>query len=178
VDAVGKQFPQDAEARCPANRRSFLLEFKEIIDRISVSGVALEAPGAGAMAGIIREIEEVGWESITSVDDTFRNITLSITDSANRPHSLSVHLPATYPEHVPSCRASLPAPFVPSWRYGGSLGDVKKQFTAELRRWVRVHLSISRSNHHPLFFIPLIRPPFLIHLIFASPSSMHPAPCP
>lgn len=113
----------------------FLWEVREILDRVSSDGALMEAPGAGAMEGIIREIEEIGWERVVNLDEGFKNIDFSIPDAAGREHVLSVHVPASYPAHVPACRALLPRPFVLTWKYGGCLGDILSQFGAALEQY-------------------------------------------
>jgi len=114
---------------------SFLWEIKEIIDKISMESAMFEAPGAAAMEGIVREIEEIGWERVVALDETFQNIELAIQDNAEREHLISLHVPASYPAHAPACRTQLPLPFAPTWRYGGCLRDIVAQFSAALNHF-------------------------------------------
>jgi hypothetical protein len=111
---------------------SFLWEIKEIIDRVSMDSSMIEAPGAEAMEGIVREIEDIGWDHVVNLDESFKNIELAINDASNREHVLALHVPASYPAHAPACRSQLPLPFAPTWRYGGCLSDITAQFSTAL----------------------------------------------
>lgn len=111
---------------------SFLEEFKDILDRVAQSGLTEEAPQAGVVESIVSEIEEVGWDRVIDLSDTFQTIQLAVHDAAHRPHTLEVEFPSSYPHAAPRCRGALPRPFTPRWEVGFALKDVIRQFKTAL----------------------------------------------
>ena len=47
----------------------FLAEFKDILERIALGGLADAPPRADAMRCIVEEIEEVGWERVHAINE-------------------------------------------------------------------------------------------------------------
>lgn len=73
---------------------------------------AAAAGGAGmAAAGLVSELDTVGWERLAWLQEDMRALTLTATDSGGRRHELSVKLPPGYPAVAPAVLCDLPAPF-------------------------------------------------------------------
>ena len=47
----------------------FLVEFKDILDRVTLGGSEHAPPRADAMRCIVEEIEEIGWERVHSINE-------------------------------------------------------------------------------------------------------------
>jgi E3 ubiquitin-protein ligase FANCL len=114
---------------------AFLEEFKDILERVARSGLVQDPPQAGAVECIVAEIEEVGWERVIDLAESFESIQLAAHDTARRPHTLQVEFPPNYPEAAPRCRSALPRAFTPQWKAGFALKDIVRQFEAALEQY-------------------------------------------
>ena len=85
---------EEERIRCRLARSTtvlgFLAEFKEILDHLSVTSEtnnAPSAPPADAMQHIIEEIEEVGWDNVTSLHEGFRAVGIVVSDEVGSTHT-------------------------------------------------------------------------------------------
>ena len=113
----------------------FLVEFKDILERIALGGFVDQPPRADAMRCIVEEIEDIGWERVHSVNEELQTLGLTVEDQAARQHHIEVTFPTDYPQRMPDCRTATPRPFLLQWERGSSLRDVLAQFSLFLARF-------------------------------------------
>lgn len=90
----------------------FLVELREMLERLHRVVPSAPALSFSSLHGrLVEEIEEVGWQHVTSVEEGVGDLTLGIelSDAAGRRHALSLRLLPDYPLTAPRCSAALPA---------------------------------------------------------------------
>lgn len=112
----------------------FVSELRELLERQLALAPAAALPPAAFYELLISEIDVVGWASLRSLSRQLDEVELDIDDAAGRSHTLSLALPAGYPDDLPVARVSLPAPFELRWPLGQrpSLAAAVEQFRAAL----------------------------------------------
>lgn len=122
-----------------ANAHAFLLELREIIERIanfpagasSTPRIDSELPSREFYERLLREVASVGWERI-NLHKSLRSLDIVVSDDAGRAHSVAVALKPDYPASAPACTAALPEPFHVEWGTGASLDVIVTQFSRKL----------------------------------------------
>ena len=56
----------------------FLVELKDMLERIALGGLVDAPPRADAMRCIVEEIEEVGWERVHSINEQMQTLELTV----------------------------------------------------------------------------------------------------
>ena len=130
-----------------ADLQEFLVEFKDILERIGLGLLADAPPRADAMRCIVEEIEEVGWERVLSIDEQLQTLGLTIDDEAGRMHNVEVSFPVDYPLSSPDMRVATPRPFVLQWQRGSCLRDAVSQFQLFITSFRRFWEVCTRSAH-------------------------------
>lgn len=116
-----------------SNAHQFLIELRDIIEHQvniddSKDGFESGLPSAQFYEHLLGEISRIGWDCVTSMNETMRVLDLSITDSAGRNHAVNVTLPVDYPENQPKCITDLPVEFDAQWGENSSLASIIRQF--------------------------------------------------
>lgn len=127
---------------------SALIELRAAVERVqeAVSSgtiatgdmrAPVELPSASFYEGLLAELGEVGWENVSGMDESMRNLQLRTRDEGRRFHILSVTLPLDYPAASPRVSASLPDEFrVTSWSRGQScISSVLSLFRVTVARY-------------------------------------------
>lgn len=139
----------DARRRVAAapDAHAVLLELRDIVERAlradtagrgqSAGLAALALPPASFYEGLLSEISGIGWENVTSMDESMREFGLRLQDSGGREHVISLTLPLSYPLDPPTASASLPEQFIlPHWHRGSSgLFTVREKFHEAVERF-------------------------------------------
>ena len=132
-----------------ADVHEFLVEFKDILERLSVGDSSASVPPrADAMRCIVEEIDEIGWERVVSVDEQVQTVALAIDDEAGRQHHVEFSFPADYPARAPDMRVATPRPFMLHWERGSSLRDAVSQFKGFLSAFQRFWDVIDDIDQH------------------------------
>lgn len=74
----------------------------------SLDSATLAKSSPALLSEIASQLENAGWNYISTVDDSLQQVTLKIVDSAQRKHELHLSLPDNYPTEPPRITASLP----------------------------------------------------------------------
>jgi E3 ubiquitin-protein ligase FANCL len=61
------------------------------------------------------EMDTVGWNRLTSLDDSLTSIRIRITDSDARDHIITVKLTLSYPNDIPQCTCDIPMEVPLTW---------------------------------------------------------------
>lgn len=67
---------------------SFLIELKDILERVSQARIAEDPPQAATVERIVAEIEDMGWDKVYGLSESFQTLQISVCDAAGRPHIL------------------------------------------------------------------------------------------
>eukprot|EP01083_Nonionella_stella_P072485 195515_1 len=92
-----------------ATLSEFFKELREIIHRLLSVGPQdpecgpRQLPDPVFYDQIVRELRELGCDRLTAVDKSLSRITIRLTDSAHRHHSLRVVIPPDYPRARARC---------------------------------------------------------------------------
>jgi E3 ubiquitin-protein ligase FANCL len=115
----------------------FLIEFQDILSRACKGDQSKNsAPQILFYPKLIEEINRIGWNKLTMVDNTMTSLGFLSKDSSNRRHLLTIKLGKDYPMAVPTCSCELPEPFDPFWNSGTStLSDIIRQFESSLNEF-------------------------------------------
>ncbi|XP_061481761.1 E3 ubiquitin-protein ligase FANCL [Rhineura floridana] len=112
---------------------SFLVELKTILEvALKKTQELHETPPPDYYAGLIRDIETLGWNKVEFVDPDFSTIRLKAEDSCGRDHAITLKLNPKYPTEPPDCLVDLPVQFSISWTPRSSLLSIHSQFLAAL----------------------------------------------
>lgn len=72
----------------------------------------------------MRDIDELGWNSIISISDSLQQITVSVNDPSNRSHDVVIELPYTYPHGHPICKLAIPKDRDFIWKEQNTFRDI------------------------------------------------------
>ncbi|CAH1792405.1 unnamed protein product [Owenia fusiformis] len=115
----------------------FLVELKTIIERqlelMHFKRAVKQSPSY--YDRIVTDIEELGWDKLTSVDTEFRVLQLTAKDNAMREHTFKIELTNQYPVEAPRCTFDLPISFTPHWNQNACLKDIYNQFILQLEHF-------------------------------------------
>ncbi|KAK2160238.1 hypothetical protein LSH36_137g01032 [Paralvinella palmiformis] len=89
----------------------------------------------GLYESLIEEIEQIGWERVAFVDQTFRELHLTVEDGSCRTHTLKIHLHNEHPREAPRCSTDLPKAFDFIWIPESHLSDLLDQFCHNLDQY-------------------------------------------
>ena len=96
------------------NLASFLVEFKNLVEKLvkcKQDNIGRQSLPLDTYTMLTSELEHIGWDKLSYINDSFDVIKLKTRDSENREHVVTVHIPAEYPDVVPKCSADVPEPF-------------------------------------------------------------------
>ncbi|XP_065883470.1 E3 ubiquitin-protein ligase FANCL-like isoform X2 [Dysidea avara] len=126
----------------------FIVEFKSLLNRVAdCHHVVKQTPPPSYYQQLIEEINELGWDRVSYIDEGFTTIKISCRDSSNREHVLTVHLPEKYPSSPPMCVADLPVAFEPEWSSQDSLSTIVKMFMEELDKYQTFWNVVDELDH-------------------------------
>lgn len=113
---------------------SFLLELKDVLERVIRTKKLEEPPPPSYYAKLIEEMNTIGWGRLHSIDNSLKSVEVTAKDKANRSHLLTMNFPADYPATMPTCSADLPAQ--PKWQpTSASITEALKQFEKMLEEF-------------------------------------------
>ncbi|EGG13292.1 hypothetical protein DFA_11053 [Cavenderia fasciculata] len=98
--------------------QSFLLEFKDILNRIKTQKENEKESLKNVLPFevytlVLREIDQIGWNRVLSIDKSFCNMEIVIRDQANRDVLVDIAVPSNYPVGMPLVKCLLPCNIVP-----------------------------------------------------------------
>ena len=118
---------------------AFCVEFKHLLEqqllKAPTSSTQLSTaklPSSSYYTLLLDEINAIGWDNVSQLNNELNHITVQLTDSNSRSHSVEFILHADYPILAPICRHQLPARFEPKWNPKSSLSDLCSQFQSQL----------------------------------------------
>eukprot|EP00123_Amoebidium_parasiticum_P000065 comp101620_c0_seq1/m.48742 comp101620_c0_seq1/g.48742 ORF comp101620_c0_seq1/g.48742 comp101620_c0_seq1/m.48742 type:complete len:375 (-) comp101620_c0_seq1:48-1172(-) len=125
----GLETALEQRLRQSASLLDFLLELKDMLEKLHRGSNAEPSTlPASFYTSLVSELEEVGWHLVSSLDEGLMTMELGIADEGKRPHTLSLRLSPNHPLTPPTCKASLPHPFVPKWTQRSRLSHLVQQF--------------------------------------------------
>jgi len=104
---------------------SFLLEFKDILERVVLcKGTKENPPHPKFYARILTEMDSIGWDKLISIHPLLTSVDIRLKDESGRDHVLTVSFPSDYPNQPPRCLADIPSNIIDSEliKSNGSIG--------------------------------------------------------
>ena len=78
---------------------------------------------------IMNQLQEVGWEKVVSINETFSLVSFQYLDSGQRNHEYDIYIGHGYPHVAPTVNAHLPCPVHFNWQQS-SAPSIKTVVTA------------------------------------------------
>lgn len=122
--------------------QEFFLEFQELLSSLSSPPVLHRAHH---YAELITELDAIGWDMVSHLDDTWTNLTLC-GEFDGRSHRLEIHLQSTYPATPPEVLAQLPNPLDIDWRESYTLSNLVGQWKTALTRYSELWTELDRID--------------------------------
>ncbi|XP_072030924.1 E3 ubiquitin-protein ligase FANCL-like [Amphiura filiformis] len=117
---------------------TFLLELQTLLERTmsksDVTSTSAQTVSPALYTKLISEIEDIGWDRLSSIDASFESLQFSAVDGLGKIHYITINLNSQYPDAVPACSVSLPTPFELQWSSKGKLKDILQQFQVTLEK--------------------------------------------
>ncbi|XP_031481054.1 uncharacterized protein LOC116251115 isoform X2 [Nymphaea colorata] len=113
----------------------FISEMKEILASIEQVTCRGSSRPASWYRSLYAEIEEVGWENLSSVGEALTSLKFSIMDTNGKVHKLNMSLGKDYPHCAPSIVADVPFSCELRWSSKCRLKDAVHQFHMHLEKF-------------------------------------------
>lgn len=115
----------------------FLKELSNLLEGIGRSLPKQLMCPASYYQRLVDEIDQIGWQHLINVNETFDRIELDVKDGSQRHHSLQIQFPVSYPASAPECAVDLPNGVFEllDWTSKCTLSDVLSQFKHALTKY-------------------------------------------
>lgn len=91
---------------------SFLVEFKTLVEKlVKCKQDESQTLSLNIYSSLTKELELIGWDKLTYVNESFDIIKLKTRDSKEREHIVTIHIPEEYPDVLPKCSVDIPDVF-------------------------------------------------------------------
>ncbi|CAG8582931.1 10939_t:CDS:2 [Ambispora leptoticha] len=115
---------------------SFLIDLKELlVERLVTKKQSEPLPSPEYCSFLIAELDSVGWDKLESIDHSLKEVTLKLSDSSGRQHSIFVSFPPNYPKTAAAVRADLPTSYSVPQSYKTRLKDIVLFFLMEFEKY-------------------------------------------
>ncbi|RHZ59955.1 hypothetical protein Glove_360g162 [Diversispora epigaea] len=91
------------------NFSEFFLDLKDLLEFIMISEKPEPMPTGRYYLSLLSELNSIGWEKLEILDPSLRNLTLKLSDSSSRKHSIHISIPTSYPHALLNARADIPS---------------------------------------------------------------------
>lgn len=119
------------------NLAAFLLELQTLLDRTmkhSSTGGVDQTLSPALYTKLIGEIDDIGWDRLSSIDASFQSLQLSSVDDSGRTHFITINLHPQHPDIAPAFTVDLPSPFELQWSTKSTLKTILQQFQLSLQK--------------------------------------------
>ena len=103
---------------------------------------------------MLRDIESLGWNAVTSMSDDLRRLSFTLEDASKRSHDVTITLPETYPDGIPQCQLALPDKVDFQWKKSNSLLAILNELRAVLDRYDTVWSVLEDMDRHCVVIDP------------------------
>lgn len=103
---------------------------------------------------MLRDIESLGWNAVTSMSDDLRRLSFTLEDTSKRSHDVIITLPETYPDGIPQCQLALPDKVDFQWKKSNSLHAILNELRAVLDRYDAVWSVLEDMDRHCVVIDP------------------------
>jgi E3 ubiquitin-protein ligase FANCL len=95
---------------------AFATELQEIVENImDASADTSSLAPASLYETLLWEIDQIGWERLSDLEDSLLKLKLNATDKAGRTHLLNVAFSVDFPQTPPLCTADIPENIEIDW---------------------------------------------------------------
>ncbi|CAG8613991.1 7115_t:CDS:2 [Cetraspora pellucida] len=106
------------------------------------------SPGENYYSTLINELNSIGWDKLEAFNPSLKNLSLKLSDSSGRQHSIFVSLPFSYPKASLIVHAELPTPISMALNHMTSLKDVVSFYSKELEKFQDVWSMLDDIDKH------------------------------
>ncbi|KAG9288637.1 hypothetical protein G9A89_006738 [Geosiphon pyriformis] len=91
-----------------SNIEDFFIDLQDLLERLVTKEKQEPLPPVEFYSTVMAELDSIGWDKLESIDHSFKEIYLKLSDSSGRQHSVNISLPFSYPKSPPIIRVDLP----------------------------------------------------------------------
>lgn len=129
---------------------AFMVEVQDIVSQLlrKVAPTGVSSPLF--YDRIIKEMDAIGWQRLTSLDDSLTTIRIRVTDADTRHHIVTVKLEPSYPHVIPICTCDIPLQVSLSWWIPATstLADIVHHYQQTIDQLVAVYRQLDDIDSH------------------------------